>query len=66
MLKLLWRYYGWIGTAKTIYNRILKPVYLELKKDADELERQEQKKKNKKQTPSKDVINKKPKRSNKR
>jgi hypothetical protein len=67
MLRRLFKYYGWVGTATTIYN-IIKPIYEELKKDADELEKQEAGKttKDKRQTKKKNVINKKPKRSHTR
>ncbi|MBS1611243.1 MAG: hypothetical protein JST49_00320 [Bacteroidetes bacterium] len=63
MLKRLWKYYGWIGTATTIYNKVLKPFYQELKKDAEELEKENKKKR---QTRAKNAIDKKPKRSHKR
>lgn len=59
MILKLYRAYK---TGKTIYSKLLRPFYEELKKDADEYERQQDlKNKN-----NRDVKHKKPKRRNRR
>ena len=68
------RLFSWYGTGKTIYKRILKPIYEELRKDAYELETEVEKTIKNTRPPTgragkkrkKNVVNQKPKRSHKR
>ena len=61
------RLFSWYGTGKTIYTRVLKPIYEELRKDAYELKTPEKETiKKTRKTSKKNVVNKKPKRSHKR
>ncbi len=58
---MILRLYRAYKTGKTIYTKILKPFYQELKKDADEYERQQ--KLNKKKNNRRNAKYQKPKRS---
>jgi hypothetical protein len=58
---MIFRIFKIYSTGKTIYNRVLKPIYEELRKDAYASDNTEKIKRK-----EKDVINKKPKRRNSR
>ncbi len=58
---MIFRIFKIYSTGKTIYNRVLKPIYEELRKDAYASDNTEPIKRK-----EKDVINKKPKRRNSR
>jgi hypothetical protein len=62
---MIFRLYKIYSTGKTLYNRVLKPVYLELRKDAYELDDKPKEKYTRKKS-KKNVVNQKPKRSHKR
>lgn len=64
---MLFRLYKIYTTGKTIYKRVLKPVYLELRKDAYELDdKQKEPIKYTRKKSKQNVVNQKPKRSHKR
>ena len=64
---MIFKLFGWYGRGKMLYNRVLKPIYLELRKDAYELEDTSKKPiKKTRKTSKKNVVNKKSERSHKR
>lgn len=64
---MIFRLFRWYSTGKTLYNRVLKPIYEDLRKDAYELEDTPKKTiKKTRKTTKKNVVNKKPERSHKR
>ena len=64
---MIFRLFKIYSTGKTIYNRVLKPVYLELRKDAYELDdKPKGKVKYTRKKSKKNVVNQEPKRSHKR
>ncbi len=64
---MIFRLFKIYNTGKTIYNRVLKPVYLELRKDAYELDdKPNEKVKYTRKKSKKNVVNQEPKRSHKR
>ena len=64
---MIFRLYRLYKTGKTIYNRVLKPVYLDLRKDAYQLDdKPNQKRKYTRKKNKKNVVNQKPKRGDKR
>jgi|GEM_PF-3561120 hypothetical protein len=64
---MIFRLYKIYSTGKTLYKRVLKPVYLELRKDAYELDdKPKGKVKYTRKKSKKNVVNQKPKRSHKR
>jgi hypothetical protein len=64
MLLKLYRAYK---TGKTLYNKVLKPAYLELRKDAYELDKKDTRAQNRKRkTVKKNAVNQKSKRINQR
>jgi hypothetical protein len=63
---MLWDIFKLYGRGKFVYNRILKPVYLELRKDAYAEDTEPVKEKTKKKTKRKNAVNQKSKRSHQR
>lgn len=63
---MILRLYSAYKTGKTIYTRILKPVYEKLKENAEAFEAAEELKKKNRKKKKNNVVNQKPKRSRKR
>ena len=63
---MIFRMFKWYGTGKTIYQRVLKPIYEELRKDAYAADAPEEKKIKITRKKKTNVVNQKSKRSHKR